>query len=426
MQVTKTVHSDSSITLIISADQHDLTPIKDHVLVHFTDKVKVPGFREGTAPLALVERHVDQSALSDELIEHALNQLYGKAIDQEKIRPASRPEVKIKKFVPYTDLEFEAVVEIIGPIKVPDYKKIRLPKKTVEISAKEVDEVVKSLQMRSAVREEVERPAKLGDELVIDFVGKDKDGEPIQGADSKDYPLVLGSKSFIPGFEDNLIGLKKGDKKEFKIIFPKDYGDQKLQNAEVTFNVTINIVNSMKDPAADDKFAASVGPFKTMAELKTDIKKQLKVEKQRQADLEYKNELVAKMTEKSIVTVPKSLVEDQLDQGDEDERRDLTYRGQTWQEHLDAEGITEQQHRDKKRPEAERRVKAGLVLSEIAEQEGITITQAELDAQIAALKAQYQDETMQKELEGEEARRNVAAQLMTEKTINKLVEYASK
>ena len=155
MQIIRTDKSATGINLLIRADAADLTPIKNHVLGHFASKVKVPGFREGTAPAALVERQVDQRALADEFIEHALNQLYTRAIDQEKLRPAGKPEVSIKKFVPFVDLEFEVDVEIIGPIKLPDYKKIKLAKKSAEVTAAEVNSVIKSLQQRMAQRKKI-------------------------------------------------------------------------------------------------------------------------------------------------------------------------------------------------------------------------------------------------------------------------------
>src|SRR5258708_36483631 len=135
MQLTRPDKSLTQTTLLIRDDGVDLTPIKTHVLGHFAGSVKVPGFREGTAPTALVEKHVDQRALADEFIEHALNQLYGRAIDQEKLRPAGKPEVNIKKFVPFTTLEFEVEVEIIGPVKLPNYKSIKLAKNSADVTA---------------------------------------------------------------------------------------------------------------------------------------------------------------------------------------------------------------------------------------------------------------------------------------------------
>jgi len=425
MKLTRTDKTPTQVSLHISADGDDLTPIKNHVLSHFGAKVKVPGFRVGTAPAALVEKHVDQRALADEFIEHALNHLYGKAIDAEKLRPASKPEVHLKKFVPFSDLEFEAHLDVIGPIKLPDYKKIKLPKKSAEVTPSDVSSVIKSLQLRAAIRKEVQRPAKLGDEVIIDFTGKDKAGKPVPGAEGKDYPLLLGSANFIPGFEDQLIGLKPGDKKDFSITFPKDYGAVTLQGKAITFNVEIKKVSEVTEPKVDDKFAAKVGPFKTVTELKADIKKQLKAEKQMQVDRQFENELIMKIADKSQVEIPKTLVDEQIRAAEEEEKKNLMHRGQTWQEHLEAEGITEEQHRQRQRPEAEARVRAGLVLSEVAEQENIFVTPEELEIRIQILKGQYQDPQMQAELDKPENQRDLAARLMTEKTVTKLVEYAS-
>lgn len=425
MQINRTDKSPTQIILLISADQRDLTPIKDHVLGRFASKVKVPGFRVGTAPAALVEKQIDQRALADEFIEHALNQLYSRAIDQEKLRPASKPEVKIKKFVPFTDLEFEAEMEIIGPIKLPDYKKIKLAKRPAEVTITEVNSVIKSLQQRMAKRQEVNRPAKKGDEVVIDFKGIDKEGKPVAGAEGKDYPLLLGSGNFIPGFEEHLMDMKAGDEKEFTIMFPKDYPVKTLQGTDITFSVEIKKVNEMKQPKVDDDFASKAGPVKTVAELKSDIKKQLKAEKQVQTERQYENELVKIIVDKSEVNVPSGLVDEQIIQAEENEKRDLLARGQTWQEHLASEGITEEQHRERQRPDVEFRVKASLVLSEVAEQEDITITPEELGIRIKILKGQYQDPQMQAELDKPENQRGIASQLMTEKTVAKLVEYST-
>ncbi|MDO8591562.1 MAG: trigger factor [bacterium] len=426
MQVTRTNKSPTSTSLLIRADASDLTPIKNHVLGHFAGKIKVPGFRVGTAPAALVEKQVDQQALADEFIEHALNQLFTRAIDQEKLRTASKPQVSIKKFVPFTDLEFEVDVEIIGSVKLPDYKRIKLAKKSAEVTTAEINSVIKSLQQRMASRKEVDRPAKKGDEALIDFKGKDKDGKAVEGAQGQDYPLLLGSANFIPGFEEELFGLKGGDKKDFTITFPNDYSVGTLRGKPVTFNVEVKKVSEVVEPKVDDTFAAKAGPVKTVAELKADIKKQLQAEKQNTVERQYENELVKKIVDKSEVEVPPGLVDEQTAQAEENEKRDLLARGQTWQEHLTSEGITEQQHRERQRPDSQFRVKASLVLSEVAEKEDITITPEELEIRIQILKGQYQDPQMQAELDKPENQRGIASQLMTEKTVAKLVEYALK
>jgi len=426
MHVTRETKTATQSNLVITATTEDLEPIRKHVLGHFRTRVKVPGFRPGKAPVSLVEKHVDQKALLDEFMEHALNELYRRAIDQEKIRPVSSPKVELKKFVPFSNLEFEADLETIGDIKLANYKSIKVAKKQASVAAKDVNDVLTNLQKRMAEREEVSRTAKNGDEAIIDFAGRDKEDKPISGADGKDYPLILGSKTFIPGFEDHVVGMNSGDEKEFKITFPEDYGVAALQNKEVTFKVTVKKVQELKEPKLDDEFAKKAGPFKTLAELKADIKKQLTTERQREADQQYENELIQKVVEKSSVEIPETLINEQIERLEDEEKRNLVYRGQTWQEHLEAEGVTEQQHRERQKPEAELRVKAGLILSEIADKEQLTVQPEELEIRIQMLKGQYKDAAMQAELDKPENQQDIAARLLTEKTIAKLVEYSSK
>jgi trigger factor len=277
-----------------------------------------------------------------------------------------------------------------------------------------------------AERVEVKRAAKDGDEVVIDFSGSDEEGKPVNGAEGKDYPLVLGSKTFIPGFEEHVVGMKAGEDKEFEVTFPKDYGVAALQSKKITFNVNAKKVHELKEPKIDDEFAKKAGPFKNLADLKADIKKQLIAEREREAETQRENEIIQKLVEKSSVEVPETLVDEQLQRLEEEEKRNLVYRGQTWQEHLKEEGVTEEQHRERHRPDAELRVKAGLVLSEVADKEQITVQPEELDIRLQMLKGQYNDAAMQAELDKPEAQQDIAARLLTEKTVAKLVDYASK
>jgi trigger factor len=328
--------------------------------------------------------------------------------------------------VPYTTLEFHAELETIGDIKLADYKSIKPAKIPVNVAAKDVAEIIANLQKRMAERMEAKRAAKIGDEVIIDFAGRDEGDKPINGADGKDYPLILGSNSFIPGFEEEVVGMKAGEKKDFAITFPKNYGTVALQNKKVTFNVTAKKVQELNEPKADDKFAKKAGPFKTLAELKADIKTQLKAEREREAQTNYENQLIQQVVEKSTVEIPEVLIDEQIQRMEDEEKRNLVYRSQTWQEHLDAEGVTEEEHRARQKPDAELRVKAGLVLSEIAEKEQLGVEPEELDIRIQMLKGQYKDPTMQLELDKPQNQQEVAAQLLTEKTVAKLVDYASK
>jgi trigger factor len=365
--------------------------------------------------------------LQTDFLDAMVNQMYVQAITEHKLRPVNRPDVSITKFVPFTTLEVVAEVEVIGKITLPDYKKIKLAKPVVKVEAKDVDEVLQNLAARGAERKDVDRAAKDGDEVTIDFTGVDaKTKEPIAGADGKDYPLVLGSNSFIPGFEEELIGLKAGDEKTFDIVFPKDYGTQTLQNRKVTFSVTLKKITELVKLKLDDAFAATVGPFKTLTELKADIKKQVQADRQQQAQRDYESELLGQIAEKTKADIPGILIEEEIDRAEADEKQNLMYRGQTWEEHLKEEGVTAEQHRDKQRPAAQARVTAGLVLGEVADLEGIEVSEEEVDLRMKLLSGQYTDAAMQAELSKPEARRDITSRMLTEKTIAKLTDYASK
>lgn len=426
MHITRINPEPTQTKLVIKASADELGKAKALALKHLAPQVKVPGFRAGKVPPAIIEKNVDQNALQSEVIEHAINKLYATAVREENLRPVANPEIAIKKFVPFTDLEFEAVIPIVGAIKLADYKKTKLTKQPVKIEAKDVTNVIESLQTRAAERTEVKRAAKNGDEIVIDFTGTDKKGQPVAGADAKEYPLILGSDSFIPGFEDELLGLKPGDDKTFDIVFPKDYAAKALRGQTVTFKVHVHKISEMTKPKLDDNFAAAVGPFKTVAELKDDVKKQLTIEREREASVAFENELLNKLADKSTIEIPALLIDEQVERIEQEEKQNLMYRGQTWEDHLKDEGVTAEEHKAQKRPDAEQRVKIGIMLTEIANAEGIDVTPEEIEVRLQLMKAQYQDATAQAELNKPEVLRDIESRIKTEKTLARLTEYATK
>jgi trigger factor len=427
MQLKREQIDPTKVKLTVVADQAELDKVKQHVIRDLSKNVKVPGFREGKAPANLIEKQIDPSAMQSEFMEHAVNDLYGDAIGQSGLRPVAQPQISITKFVPFNTLEFTAEVESVGDVKLANYKTIKLAAKLATVTAEEVINVLDNLRQRAAAKEEVDRAAKDGDEVTIDFSGVDtKTTDPIDGTDGKDYALVLGSGNFIPGFEKELIGLKNGDEKAFDIVFPKDYGSKELQSRKVTFTVKLNKIQELKQPKLDDGFVKTVGPFKTVTELKADIKKQLTAEKQQEANRAYDNELLEKIATKSTVAIPKSLIEEEIDRMEEEEKRNIVYRGQTWQEHLDEEGLTAEEHREKQREGATLRVKGGLILGEISQEEGISVTPEELEIRVQLLKGQYTDPTMHAELDKPENRRDINSRMLTEKTLDLLRSYASK
>lgn len=238
---------------------------------------------------------------------------------------------------------------------------------------------------------------------------------------------MLGSNTFIPGFEDNLIGLKSGESKTFKLTFPKDYGVKALANKKVEFSVEVKGVKELTKPKLDDEFVKTIGSFSDVASLKKDIKTQLLQEKQSQANNAFENQIVNEIVDKTKVELPKLLVDEQVERLKTEIKQNLMYRGQTWQEMLEFEGLSEEDYiKQKLIPEAQQRVKTGLVLSEIADQEKIVVTPEELETRMQLLKGQYTDPSMQAELSKPEARQEIGSRLMTEKTLNRLVELVTK
>lgn len=426
MQVTQKNLSDTNVELTLVADAALLQEAKQEAVQHLSKNVRLQGFRPGKAPLNLVEKSIDPATLQTEFLDLAMNKMYVAALDEKNLRPVAQPKVNVKKFVPFDTLELEVTVDVVGEIKLADYKKIKIAKPEVKVTAKDVDEVIANLKTREAERKDADRAAKDGDEVTIDFKGVDTDTkEAISGADGKGYPLVIGSNTFIPGFEPNLVGMKAGEEKTFDIVFPADYGVKALQNRKVTFTVTAQAVKEVAEPKVDDEFAAKVGPFSSVDELKADIKKQLEAEKENQADREFIDELVTTIAKQSTVAIPTTLVDEQIDRMEQDERQNLMYRGQTWEEHLEVEGKTAEEHHEGLREDAELRVKAGLILSEIAEAEKLTITPEELEIRMQLLKGQYPDPQMQAELDKPENRRDIVSRMLSEKTLDKLRTYAS-
>ncbi|MEI7631893.1 MAG: trigger factor [bacterium] len=408
----------TSAHLEISADQAELDKYKTKVLKKLASNVKVAGFRAGHAPIELIEKSLDQSALQNEFLDEALTALYTAAARSEKLRPIKTPDVTMKKFVPFTTLEFEATVPIVSKIVLPDYKIIKVAKKPAKIEAKEVNDVIENLRTRAAVKNDVDRAAVDTDQLWIDFEGFDQKGDAIERADGKDYPLVIGSNTFIPGFEPELIGKKPGDKTEFTLTFPKDYGVSSMKGKKVTFKVTVNKVQEVVRPKIDDAFAGTLGPFTSMDQLKLDIEKQLLADKEDAVRRDHEAAVLKAIVAKTKVSVPKELIDEQVEMLIGEVRQNAIQRGQTYEELLVAEGKTEEEYiKETLAPEATDRVKAGLVLSEIAELEKITVETEELDLRLNALKAQYKDEKMQAELDRPENQRDIANRILTEKTI---------
>lgn len=428
MQITLKSLAPTKVEVTITADTDFLAATKNHVLDDLAKDVNMAGFRKGHAPRALVEKNVDRATLESRFLDHAVNEMYGQAVQEHRLRVVAQPEFNITKFVPFTTLECKITAEVVGAITLPDYKKIKVAKKAAKATDKDVAEVLDNLRKRDSQKTDVERAAKDGDEVVIDFKGVDtKTKAAIDGAEGSDYPLVIGSNTFISGFEPELVGLKAGDEKTFTVTFPKDYPKADLQNAKVSFMVTAKVVREVTLPELNDAFAAKVGPFKTLDDLKAEILKQTQADMDTQAQRAFENELLAAIAAETKADIPKVLIDEEIERMEAEEKRNLVYRGQTWQEHLEAEGKTAEEHKEGLRADAETRVKTGLMLGEIAEAEKVQIGPDEVNREVAERKKRFaNDPQMQAELDKPENRRELVARMLTEKTITVLAGYGAK
>ena len=427
MKTTVTHESDTRVKVMIAADHAELAAAEQVALKRLAKTAKVNGFRTGHVPLEIVKKHADANALAQETLDAALNRAVAEAFLSNDLQVLARPEVEIKKYVPGELLEFTAEADVLPEVKLGDYKKLKVKKAAVNVDKKEIDEVIERIQKGLSEKKEVKRAAKIGDETVIDFVGK-KDGEAFHGGTGKDYPLVLGSNSFIPGFEDALVGLKAGDTKDVKLAFPKDYHVKDLAGQDVVFEVTVKKVNSVKLPALDDKFAAKAGSFTSMEDLRSDIKAEIAAQAERRAKDDLKDELVKQLVAKSVVSVPSVLRDDQIRSLEQDLRQNLMYRGRTLEQYFKEKGYADRDAWVKAEANdvADARIKAGLVLAQLSKELKIEATADELAAHINTYKQQYANNSeMAKHFDKPEAQREVANRLITEKTVDKLVELNS-
>lgn len=421
MKHTRTNQSETKIKLDVTLDAADLAATKSATLGRLAKKIKVSGFRPGKVPLSVAEKHLDQNALHAELSSDAISKFLADVLIHEQLQPLDRPNVAISAYVPAQSLEFTAEIEVIPEIKLGNYKKLKVKKAAVKVSDEAINAVVERMRAGTAKRQAVERPAQLGDEVVIDFVGT-KDGQTVNGATGHDYPLTLGSQAFIPGFEEGIVGKRAGDVFDLPLTFPKDYHAQNLAGRQIVFTVTLKLVHELVLPELDDAFAAASGPFKDIAELKADIAKRLTEQKEHEALEAFKEELLEKLVSASTIPVPEILIADQVANLERDFTQNLLYRQTTLADYLADRQLTEETWRATElRDKAIKTVQIGLALSELRKLEKIELTTEELDQRWAALLAMYgADAKFRHQLETQEARRDFANRLLTEKTVDYL------
>lgn len=426
MKITTKNLSDTKVQITVTLDKDDLLDARKKAVERLAKEVKVEGFRSGKAPVELAEKAMKENDIASLAIDIAVRTTVPKAFEQATKSPLVIPEVNVTKYVPGESAEYTATADILPDVKLGDYKNLKVKKEKSEATEKEVKEILENIRNAYAEKKTAKKAAENGDEVIIDFVGK-KDGKAFEGGTAKDYPLTLGSKSFIPGFEEGIIGHSSGDKFDLELTFPKDYGVKDLAGKKTVFEILLKQVNEVVKPKLDEELAKKCGPFKSIDELKADIKKNLEAQNAAKIDEKFKDELVEKLVEKSKVSAPEILVKDQLRLIKDDFTRNAKSRGQELEEYIKSAGETYEKWEKEITEIAEKRVKASLVLQILAQKEKITVEEEVVDAKIAELRDVYQKSKEALEnLKDPRVRMDIKNRLVIEKTLDYLADINSK
>lgn len=424
-------NSKTNVTLTITVGKDELKVAEQVALTKLSKNVKAPGFRKGKVPITVATKYVDPNQLMEGTLDNAVSKAVAEAFIAESIQALARPEVEVKKYIPRSELEFTAQVDIVPAVTLGDYKNLTVATEKVSVTAKEVDDIIDRMRSAQAEKKEADRAAEVGDEVVIDFIGK-KDGVPFDGGTAEDYELELGSSSFIPGFEEGIVGMKVGEKKDLKLAFPDTYHVAELAGADVVFETIVKKVNERVLPELTDEFAESMADnddIKSVKDLKTDIKRELTAQKEREVAERRKDDLVQALVSKSDVEAPQSLIDDQSQSIEQDMRQNMLYRNITLENYVRSQGFNDEDEWRTKEviPAAEKRVKAGLVLAELSKELKVTASDDEKLEHTNRYKSEYaSNPEMVKRFDEPEVQRDLTNRLLTEKTVNQLVDLNTK
>ncbi len=422
MKSTTKKLSETKVEVKVTLDGADLKPAREEALNQLAKNVKIQGFRQSKAPASMVEKNVDPNAISEREIDIAVRASMAKAFADEKLNLIAIEKVDVTKFVPDESAEYTAIVEVLPEVKLGDFKKLNAKMEKTEPSTKDVQEIVDNIVSAYAEKKAVKRPAKDSDEVIIDFVGK-KDGEAFAGGTAKDYHLVLGSNSFIPGFETGIVGHEPGDKFDLNLTFPKDYPEKSLAGQKTIFEVLLKQVNEVVKPKEDDELAKKCGDFKNMDELRADIKKNLEAQNRHRALEKYRDDLVNELAKSSKVAAPDILINDQLRFIRNDMSRNGASYGLSLEKYVERLGQTMEEWEKQARELAEARVKASLVLQILAREQKIEVAEEEVEAKIAELKDAYKkSKEALKQLKQPEVRQDIKNRMIIDKAMDFLVE----
>ncbi len=377
----------SRVALTIEANAEEFEAAVNKAYLKMRGRIMVPGFRKGKAPRRLIESIYGAEVFYEEAINLAYPGLFDEAAQQEKLDTVGYPEVELLS-ADKNGFSFKATVAVKPEVKLGKYKGLTAPKDTVKVTEKDIDGELQPYIQRATRMVDVDRKAKKGDTVNIDFEGF-MDGKAFDGGKGQGHDLELGSGSFIPGFEDQLVGVKAGAEKDVAVTFPADYGAEELAGKEATFKVKVNAVKEKSVPALDDEFAKDVSEFETLAELRKDLGDKLTQRRERQARNAFEEALLDQVTENMTADIPDAMVELRAERMLEDYSQRITSQGIPFEQYLAMTGLTVDILKMQAMEGALRQVKTDLALGAITEAEKIEITEKEIDAECERLAEQY-------------------------------------
>lgn len=394
--------SMAKITIECPAEEFEAAIVKAYQ--KNKNKLNIPGFRKGKAPLAMVEKMYGPEIFYEDAANALIPDAYASAAEESGLDIVSRPEIEVTQIKKGDAFIFNATVAVKPEVTLGEYKGVEVTKINVEVTDDEVEaEVSRALEQNAKTVEVTDRPVKDGDETVIDFEGF-LNGVAFDGGKGTDYPLTIGSGAFIPGFEEQIVGKNVGEEFEVNVTFPEEYHSDDLAGKPAVFKCTVKSIKEKIVEEATDEFASEVSEFDTLEEYKADIKKNLLETKEKQAKTRKEDEAVAKATENAIIDIPQPMIEANKEQMAEEFAYRLQSQGLSFEQYLQFTGLDNKKYLDTLEPQAIARIRTRLTLEAVVKAEGIEATEADFEEEIESMAKQYNMEAEKvKEILGSQA-----------------------
>ena len=413
------------VTAEISVESEKVEKAYKQASKNLGNKVNIPGFRKGKVPASILEKHVGEGAIIEEAIDLILPEEYSQVIADNDLEPIDRPKVDIIEFDKKGPAVFKVEIQVVPEGKLSSYEGLKLERKMVDLDENHVDSELEAMRTKTAKMEVIEEAAKEGDTVLIDFEGYIGDKQ-FDGGTGTDYPLELGSKTFIPGFEEQLVGVKTGEAKDVKVQFPENYHAEDLKGQEAIFKVTAKEVRKRILSELNDEFAKEVSDFDTLEELKEDIRKSLRNQKQEQADNALRTQALDLAIDKIEVEIPEIMVKERTDQFLRDIQGDLQQQGMELDKYFELTGMTEDKIREEYKDNAVKHIKRDILLDAVAAKEELVISDEEITKEITAMSNIYgqSKEMLEGYFKSPENSKMLNKGLKREKALQRIIELA--